>query len=580
MDARELRIREQLEYLYEPEAAERAFAGIRGLMEDFAGKQRLPRGGRDRFTEKDAVLITYGDQVRSADNTPLRTGSEFLKNTVGDEVSIVHLLPFFPYSSDDGFAVKDYRSVNPDYGNWADVQELGKNFDLMFDAVINHVSRQSKWFRRYRKGDPGYENFFLEVDEDWDLSRVVRPRDNPLTVEVEVEGEEKKLWSTFSSDQLDLNYGNPEVLLRIVDLLLFYVGQGAKIIRLDAIAYLWKKPGTTCIHLEETHKVIRLFRAVLDSVAPDVALITETNVPHEQNVSYFGDGTNEAQLVYQFPLPPLVLDAFITGDAGRLRDWVGDLEYPASEATFFNFLASHDGIGLRPVEGILTDRAIDRMVERTRQHGGYVSYRADPEGGSSPYELNISYFDALSDPESEERRELQVRRFLCSQAIMLALRGVPGIYFHSLFGSRNWKQGVEKTGRKRSINRKKLELSRLRRELNDRNSVRSRVLRGYKELLSGRKSSSAFHPGAEQVVVDAGSEIFAILRRPSGSEKPVLCLHNITGESQSLSPASLEGVEITGPELEDLITGRSFAMDKSGEIGLSPCEFLWLREVG
>jgi sucrose phosphorylase len=349
----------------------------------------------------------------------------------------VHILPFFPYSSDDGFSIIDYTAVNPEWGTWADIRQLGEHVRLMFDAVINHISCQSEWFQGFLRDDPQYAGFFIIVDGGADLSMVVRPRALPLLTPVETSTGKRFVWTTFSEDQIDLNFGNPEVLLRLVDVLLLYVEQGAEFIRLDAIAYLWKRLGTPCIHLEEAHRVVKLLRAVMDAVAPGVLLITETNVPHDENISYFGDGTDEAQMVYQFSLPPLTLHAFLTGNATYLTRWATTLQPFSSETTFFNFLASHDGIGVRPAEGILPPEEVQRLVDTTLAHGGFVSHKTDGDGAQSVYELNISYFDALSDPRDNEPLALQVDRFLAAQAIMLALQGVPGIYVHSLFGSRS-----------------------------------------------------------------------------------------------------------------------------------------------
>lgn len=585
MNKQKQKIRRHLQFLYDSNKADQAFQDILKLIKEFR-RNNPPQNDyqviKERFTEKDVVLITYGDQVRSPGKAPLRVLGEFLGETVGDEISILHLLPFYPYSSDDGFAVKDYRSVNPEYGSWSDINRLSQVFDLMFDAVINHVSRDSSWFRRYKKGNPEYKDFFIEIDNSWDLSNVVRPRDNPLITEIEVGGNTRSLWTTFSCDQIDLNYSNPDVLIKVIDLLLFYIEQGAKIIRLDAIAYLWKKSGTSCIHLEETHRVIRIFRAVLDVVAPHVALITETNVPHKQNISYFGDGKNEAQMVYQFTLPPLVLDAFLTANSSTLSRWANRLEFPSTGATFFNFLASHDGIGVRPAEGILPERSIDQMVKLAKKHGGAVSYKADSYGGKSPYEINISYFDALSNPQEDESEKIQIARFISSQAIMLAFRGVPGIYFHSLFGSRNWNEGVEKTGRKRSINREKLTLTELNKELNKPDSRRSRVLKQYKKLLRLRKNNQAFSPSAGQRVVDLGKELFAILRIPPNPKESILCLHNVTKNHQIvfLKPSLIKEMEAN--KLHDLTSGHNFPTNKEveTEILVPPYGVLWLKGEG
>jgi hypothetical protein len=254
----------------------------------------------NRLTECDVFLITYGDQVTEPGKPPLQTLAEVLEEHIAGIVTGIHLLPFFPYSSDDGFSVIDYTTVKPELGTWADIERLGRSFRLMFDAVINHISAESAWFRAFIEGNRRYQDYFITVEPGIDLSDVVRPRAKPLLTPIQTTEGEKLVWTTFGPDQIDLNYANPDTLLDIIDVLLLYVEKGVEVIRLDAIAYLWKKIGTSCIHLEETHRVVRLFRAVLDAVAPHVILITETNVPHEENVSYFGNGHDEAQMVYQF----------------------------------------------------------------------------------------------------------------------------------------------------------------------------------------------------------------------------------------------------------------------------------------
>ncbi len=563
------RIREHLAFLYGPERAAEVYARLDALLAAF--RARCPRPAADgRLTERDVVLITYGDQVQEPGRPPLRTLAEVLEKYVAGTVSTVHLLPFFPYSSDDGFSVTDYTAVSPALGDWEDIARLGRRFRLMLDAVINHISAQSAWFQGFLRGEPEYRDFFITVEDgdDADLSKVVRPRALPLLTRFG----DRLVWTTFSADQVDLNYANPEVLLRVIEVLLYYVERGAGIIRLDAIAYLWKRPGTTCIHLEETHRVVKLFRAVLDAVAPQVLLITETNVPHAENVSYFGDGTDEAQMVYQFPLPPLVLYSILSGDGSHLSAWAAGLRTPSASTTFFNFLASHDGIGLRPVEGILSPAEVQMLVERTLAHGGYVSYKDNPGGPPTVYELNISYFDALSDPQGGEPVEVQVRRFLLSQAIMLSLAGVPGIYIHSLFGSRSWREGVEVLGHNRAINRQKFRRAALEQALSAPSTLRYRVFHAYRRLIRARVSRRAFHPQGAQEVVDGGPGLFALWRTSPQGDERVLCLHNLTGERQVFRGRA------EGAVLRDIITGRAYPVGPGGDltVTLAPYQAVWL----
>ena len=386
------------------------------------------------LSERDALLITYADQVSATGETPLRTLGDFSQAHLQGIVSGIHLLPFYPWSSDDGFSVKDYYAVDPAFGTWADIRRLGEHFQLMFDAVFNHMSAQSEWFKKFISGDPGYQDFFVTVEQTPDLSQVVRPRALPLLTEFETAAGLRRVWTTFSADQVDVNARNPAVLLALIDVLLFYVSQGARYIRLDAIAFLWKEIGTACLHLPHTHRIVQMMRSVLEEVAPNTLLITETNVPHVDNLSYFGDGTNEAHLVYNFALPPLVLHTLATGDATKLTQWAQSLRLPSSCVALFNFLASHDGIGVNPARGILENAEIDALVARTLERGGFISYKHLPDRSQVPYEMNINFFDALANPD--ESPDASIARAICAHAIQFAIIGVPGIYFHSLFGSR------------------------------------------------------------------------------------------------------------------------------------------------
>ena len=549
---------------------------------DASSMSQQTRSMRALPDQREVILITYGDQIQEKGKPPLRTLREVLESTASDVCSGVHILPFYPYTSDDGFSVIDYRQVDPALGDWEEIRRLGRRFRLMFDAVINHISASSPWFQAFLRGEAPYTEYFITVDPSVDLSSVVRPRTSPLLTRFATVDGVKYVWTTFSADQVDLNYRSPALLYEILDLLLFYVEQGAQLIRLDAVGFLWKEIGTSCIHLPQTHALIQAMRAMLDLAAPDVLLITETNVPHLENISYFGDGYNEAQMVYNFTLPPLTLYTFHKQDATLLSEWAASLSTPSEQTTFFNFMASHDGIGVRPLEGILRREEIDALVERTLRHGGLVSYRAASDGSQVPYELNIVYFDALNNPNADEPLALQVDRFLASQAILLSLAGVPGIYVHSLFGSRNWREGVTLTGQNRTINRRKFRRNELETLLNDPTSLPHQVFTRYHRLIAARTREPAFHPNAPQQIVHIDPAIFAFVRTRLDSSRRVLCLHNVADhEIQIRIDVNVFGLRPDG-RLVDLISGRELSLYGAQlEMSLPPYGVYWLGdEIG
>jgi glycosidase len=575
------KIEEHLRFLYGDSAAQVLYPRVVDCwkQEGFKVDNTKTTDRSLSLTQHDALLITYGDQVREAGVAPLQTLAEFLGTRLHGVVSGVHVLPFYPYSSDDGFSVIDWFTVDPELGNWKNIGELGQNFDLMFDGVFNHLSAKSQWFKQFLRDDAEYRDFFITVKGDPDLSRVVRPRALPLLTEFESASGPRKVWTTFSADQVDLNFRNPEVLLVALRALLFYVKRGARYVRLDAIAYLWKEIGTTCIHLPQTHRLIQLLRAVLDEVAPEVLLITETNVPHPENISYFGDGTNEAQLVYNFALPPLVLHSLATGDAQALTHWADSLRLPSQKVAFFNFLASHDGIGVNPARGILGQAAIDALVKRTQAHGGFVSYKYDAGGSKSPYELNINCFGALSNPNNPaEPLETQINRFMVAQAIILAMAGVPGIYFHSLFGSRNDRAGAEASGIPRRINRQKFGRAELDDELGEPDSLRAHVFSRFRELLRARRENPAFHPDSGQRILASDKRVFALLRGEIDGTQRVLCLHNVANDAARL--ILREAGILPKTHWTDLLSGQRRRTGEDGmlTIEMAPYQIIWARQ--
>ena len=522
-------------------------------------------GGGSRWDGKDVVLVTYPDQVKKKGEPPLKTLGRFCQEHLSGLVSTVHILPFFPWSSDDGFSVMDYREVDRDYGSWDDIRQIGDNFGLMFDLVLNHCSAQGRWFRDYLVGIEPARHYFIEMSPGMDLSAVVRPRTTPLLTEALTREGRSFIWTTFGADQVDLDWKNPDVLFEFLDILLFYISQGCKVVRLDAVAFLWKKPGSNCLHLEETHEVVKLLRDFIEIVAPGVVLLTETNVPNEENISYFGDGRDEAHMVYQFALPPLLLHGLLNGTSEHLRQWAGSLPELSPGCTFLNFTASHDGIGLRPLQDILGEEEITVLVESIEERGGKVSYRAMEDGSESPYELNITYLSALDEPDNPGMGEL---RFLCSQALALSLQGVPAIYFQSLVGAENDIHGLNATGRHRSINRQKWSESRLKKRLGSPRNRQSAIFQKIRHFLEIRAAEPAFHPSAGQQVLDFGNRVFAVLRQSSNPNSSVLCLYNFTSSKQALPP--MENNAAT-----DLLTGD--VCPEGGPTMLLPYQALWLR---
>ncbi len=516
-----------------------------------------------RWNEKDILLITYGDSIKNNEEYPLKTLHRFLKDYLKESINCVHVLPFFPYSSDDGFSVIDYYMVNPVLGSWKEINNIARDFDLMADLVINHVSSQHQWFKNYLDGKAPFTEYFIETDPAQDFSAVVRPRSSDLLTSFETAKGEKHVWSTFSDDQVDLNFSNPEVFIEMLRVLLFYLEKGMRIIRMDAIAYLWKEIGTSCIHLPQTHAIVKLFRMVMDEVAPGAVLLTETNVPNKENLSYFGNN-DEAHMIYQFSLPPLLLHALNIADSSYLNQWLASMPDPGENCTYLNFTASHDGIGVRPLEGLLPYEEITRLLNDMKNFGGLISTKSNEDGSESPYEINITYFDALKGT-SEGEDKYQSQRFISSQAIMMSLKGIPAFYIHSLTATQNDLEGVAKNNKARSINRKKWDQEELTALLKE-NNVHNIVFNELKHIMAIRKSYKVFHPNSEQEVVDLDKGIFAV-RRKYGNE----VLYAISSLSKNNITTGLAFAE--DQMIPDLISTQMVAVNN---IQLKPYQTIWL----
>ncbi len=542
------------------------------------GTQRRKRGRKPSnqlWSQKDALLITYGNSIVDGAHKPLDLLHDFLHRYMKGAVNGVHILPFFPFTSDDGFAVSDFTAVNPQLGDWPDINRIAAEFKLMSDLVLNHVSSQGAWFNAYRQGQAPYDRFFFEASPDDDLSMVVRPRTTPLLQEVETAHGPKHVWCTFSHDQIDVDFRNPEVLLEFLRIIRLHLDNGVEIIRLDAVAFLWKIVGTPSIHLQQTHDVIKLMRMLCDYAEEPVVLITETNVPKAENLSYFGN-RDEAHVIYNFPLPPLIMHAMMAGSARTLAKWSRGMPPAPLGCAYLNFTASHDGIGMRPAEGLLPEDEKARMIDVVREVGGLVSMRALPDGGEAPYELNTTFFDAMSRT-FKGADDWHFDRFVCSQTIVMSLEGIPALYVHSMLATPNDHDSVEKRGMNRAINRHRWDYPALRARLEDPETMQARVMSALCNRLKLRGEQVAFHPNATQFTVNTGDDrVFGVWRQSLDRVQSVFALHNVSDEAVTLSLSALNLIEDEG--WHDLLSQDAIGVEDE-TVTLAPYQCRWITNV-
>ncbi|MCW2308588.1 sugar phosphorylase [Rhodobium gokarnense] len=546
------------------------------VIETFWSNGRAPRHrsrqpGNTLWSERDSLVITYGNTVVDGKHKPLDVLYNFLQEYLSGTITGVHILPFFPYTSDGGFSVTDYYSVNSGLGDWEDIRRIAVSFKLMSDLVLNHVSSQSTWFSEYLQGHAPYDRFFCEASPDDDLSAVVRPRAHALLREVETPSGTRHVWCTFSHDQVDVDFSNPDVLLEFLRIMRLHIDKGVRIIRLDAVAFLWKEIGTSCINLPETHAIVRLMRVLCDYAAEPVVLLTETNVPKDENLSYFGN-RNEAHAIYNFSLPPLLLQALLTGSSRALNIWQMRMPPAQLGCAYLNFTASHDGIGLRPAEGLIAPEELDRVIETVKGFGGLVSMRSTSDGKQSPYELNVSLIDAMKGTV-DGPDEWQFERFICSQTIMMGLEGIPAFYIHSLLGTPNDLEGVEKAGINRAINRRQWDFEDLKGLLADKTSLHARVLAELTRRIGIRAEQPGFHPNATQFTLHLGDQVFGIWRQSLDRSQSIFSIANVTKEEISIPVLAINLID--GKDWADLLTGERMTTSAE-EIVLAPYQCRWI----
>ena len=529
---------------------------------------------QNHWDEQRAILITYADSVLENDVVPLQTLHKFVNDYCHNSISDIHLLPFYPYSSDDGFSVIDYTSVNPAHGGWEDIQTLSLQKNLMFDLVINHCSARSQWFLEFSQGvGKGADMFFTASPED-DLSAVTRPRTSPLLKEVETPKGKQYVWCTFSHDQVDFDFTHPVVLLEFAQIIHFYLEQGASVFRLDAVAFLWKKIGTTCINHPNTHIIIKIYRLLIEHAKQDAIIITETNIPNLENLEYFGNA-NEAHAIYNFALPPLVLHTLMSGDSLAITQWQRAMPPAQNGTTYFNFIASHDGIGLRPAEGLLSDAQINAMRDTCLSLDGKINWRTLPDGSPAAYELNIALFSACGATH-DGVDDYQIERFICAHAIMLGLEGIPGIYIHSLLGTQNDLDKVANTGQNRSINRHRWDFSKLKSLLDDASTHHHQVFTRLSQLIRLRSQQSAFHPNAIQFTLQLGTACFGFWRQSIDRRQSIFCISNVTSQSQCLNINDIN--LINTQQWHDLISQKVIDSTQAS-LSLGPYQTVWITNI-
>ena len=526
-------------------------------------------GSDERWFGNDAVLISYADSVVDDSRPALQSLRRFVNRHLGLFATVVHVLPFLKSTSDGGFAVSSHELLEERHGDWADLGALAEGRRLMADLVLNHVSASHPWVRQFlRDQEPG-RSCILEAEPSpcWDA--VVRPRSSALFTQLGGADGRRQVWTTFGPDQVDLDWASPQVLLGFTHLLQRLALHGVRWLRLDAVGFVWKEPNTSCIHLPQAHRLVEVMRLLLDQVSSSGVVVTETNVPEEENLSYLRNG-REAHLAYNFPLPPLLLEATVSGRADLLNTWLNGWPDLPEQTGLLNFTACHDGVGLRPLEGLMSDQRLLRLLIGCEQRGGLVSHRRRSDGEDVPYEINISWWSAMADGGIDPAF-LQRERFLLTQLLVMALPGVPAFYLPALLAAPNDLARFRRTGQRRDLNRPQFRTDALERRLEDPDSDARAVLTSLRHALAVRSTQPALHPDATLAVLSAGRSDRVILQRTRAGQT-LVAVHNMTSSRQTLRLSLLGGV--ADRAWTDCLSGR--VMPPNQLQALEPYAVQWL----
>ncbi len=522
------------------------------------------------WSQEDFFLITYADSIKKKKVKNLISLGDFL-NKYCEEFSFVHILPFFPYSSDDGFAVKDFKAVNSNHGDWDDFKKISFSFKTMIDLVINHCSSENQLFKDFLNGSSSVSDFFIVSKQKFKESeKIVRPRSSDISKEIKLKGKTKYVWCTFSHDQVDFNFKNPDVLIYFIEIMKFYLDKNVKALRLDAVAFIWKQLGSSCINLPQTHDIIRLLRLIIDNFYSDALIITETNIPSHENLSYFGNN-NEAHCIYNFSLAPLLIHAIISGNGKYLKRWSRSMPPAQENNSYLNFLSSHDGIGLRPLEGILPEKELKKYINFFKKQGALFGLRKNKKK-ESIYEVNITLLDSFKETYLGSD-SFGIKRFILAHTILFSMEGIPAVYIQNLVGSKNDYAKVKITGSNRSINRRNWEFDILEKKLKNKTSTSHKVFNLLKEIILVRKKQPAFHPNATQFTLQLDDDFFGIWRQSIDRSQSIFCVSNLTNSQKKISLLNINLISTN--EWFDIISKKKIKNMK-GNIILKPYQTYWL----
>jgi len=527
-------------------------------------------------------------------------------------VNMVHVMPILKCpegASDGGYAISDFRALDERAGTIEDLRSVAaslrkRNMLLTLDVVVNHTSDEHEWAARARAGDRKYQDYYYCFDnrDIPDMFEETMPEIFPETAPGNFTWEEsmgKWVMTVFNDYQWDLNYSNPAVFIEMVDIILFWANQGADIVRLDAVAFLWKKIGTTCQNEREAHLILQLLKDCCQVTARGVLFIAEAIVAPVEIAKYFGEDAviaKECEIAYNATLMALLWDAVATHNANLLNIGVRNLPNKLDRATWLNYIRCHDDIGLGFDDNDIRLAGYDPVAHRRFLVDYFTGEYDDSPARGQPFGRNMKTGDARisgslaslvglgtavehGDPEEIE---VAVRRILLLHSVIMSYGGIPLLYYGDEIGMLNdctYLDNPAKANDNRWIHRPRIDWDKAEMR-HQHGSVEQRIYEGLQRMIAVRKSIPAFSDFNNRELLDTGNpHLFVFMRNdPFHTGDNVLVVSNFDRASQSLDLIDLRNRgRFAYGQVQDLCSGESPSLYKDTLV-IPPYRFYWLSD--
>ncbi len=554
------------------------------------------------LSEKWVGMALYCDRF-AGDLNGLRQKLPYLQEL---GINLVHIMPILDCpegKSDGGYAVRDYRKVATKFGSNDDLASLALAFRhrgmlLVLDVVVNHTSDEHQWAQSARQGDPKYQEFYYTFPDRVmpDLYEETLPEIFPETSPGNFTWDEvmgKWVMTVFNSYQWDLNYSNPAVLIEMIDVILFWANKGADILRLDAVAFIWKKIGSTCQNEREAHLLLQLMKDCCQITAPGVLFIAEAIVAPSEIAKYFGEdaiNAKECEIAYNATLMALLWDAVATKNAALLNQGIKNLPVKLPRATWLNYVRCHDDIGLgfddQDVQLIGSDPDRHRRFLNDYFTGRFPkSFARGLPFGENPKTGDMRISGALAslvglevaiERNDVELIEASIKRILLLHSVILSFGGLPLLYYGDAIGMLNSMQYLEDPTRRndsRWTHRSSFDWDKASLRFES-GSVENRIFFPLKKLIAMRKEIPAFGDfDNRQLIRCDNSNLFVYSRITNSSRVLVVCNFNTDSQSLLVKDVSSYGFFQQG-SMSDLCSGEM--IQGTDIVNVPALSFYWL----